>query len=257
MQFVFVRRNPILNVKIYDPDQSYWTLKPLGQVRAKAYDFKLDQFQNEAIQCIENNQSVLVSAHTSAGKTVIAEYAIAHCLNNGRHAIYTAPIKALSNEKFRGFTDQFGNVGIVTGDGSTNDSASCLIMTTEILREKLYHDKDQQFIDKLDWVVFDEAHFIGHKERGLAWEESIILLPSRVRCIFLSATMSNAREICAWIAHARKQNCHMIYTGYRPTPLDYHIFPAGDGPSYLVVDGNGNFKYRIKTTVIVYFFLIH
>ncbi|KAL3172923.1 hypothetical protein MRX96_012667 [Rhipicephalus microplus] len=106
--------------------------------RARDYPFVLDPFQEEAILCLEHNQSVLVSAHTSAGKTVVAEYAISLALQEKQRVIYTTPIKALSNQKFRQFTEDFKDVGLMTGDVTINPSASCLIMTTEILRSMLY-----------------------------------------------------------------------------------------------------------------------
>lgn len=113
-------------------------LVPISQTPAKTFPFKLDSFQREAVLCIENDQSVLVSAHTSAGKTVVAEYAIARCLANKQRVIYTTPIKALSNQKFREFTEEFKDVGLMTGDITINPEATLLIMTTEILRLMLY-----------------------------------------------------------------------------------------------------------------------
>lgn len=101
---------------------------------------------------------MLVSAHTSAGKTVVAEYAIAQCLKNKQRVIYTSPIKALSNQKFREFTEEFGDVGLMTGDVTINPNASCLVMTTEILRSMLYHGS--QIIREVAWVVYDEIHYM-------------------------------------------------------------------------------------------------
>ena len=105
---------------------------------AKEYPFVLDPFQRYAVDCLERNQSVLVSAHTSAGKTVVAEYAIAMALRDGQRVIYTSPIKALSNQKYRELYEEFNDVGLMTGDVTINPSASCLVMTTEILRNMLY-----------------------------------------------------------------------------------------------------------------------
>ncbi|OON14496.1 hypothetical protein X801_09712, partial [Opisthorchis viverrini] len=104
----------------------------------KTYPFTLDPFQQQAILCIDNGQSVLVSAHTSAGKTVVAEYAVARSLKRRQRVIYTTPIKALSNQKFREFTAEFKDVGLMTGDITINPEATVLIMTTEILRSMLY-----------------------------------------------------------------------------------------------------------------------
>ncbi len=130
---------------------------------AKEYQFILDPFQKEAILCIENNQSVLVSAHTSAGKTVVAEYAIARSLAAKQRVIYTTPIKALSNQKYREFYEEFQDVGLVTGDVTINPSASCLIMTTEILRNMLY--RGSEIMREVGWVVFDEIHYMRDKVR--------------------------------------------------------------------------------------------
>ncbi len=113
-------------------------LTPMSSTPAKTYPFKLDPFQRQAVLCIENDHSVLVSAHTSAGKTVVAEYAIALCLARKQRVIYTTPIKALSNQKFREFSAEFKDVGLMTGDITINPESTLLIMTTEILRSMLY-----------------------------------------------------------------------------------------------------------------------
>lgn len=207
---------------------------------AKEYSFVLDPFQKEAILCIENNQSVLVSAHTSAGKTVVAEYAIARSLSNKQRVIYTTPIKALSNQKFREFSEEFKDVGLVTGDATINPTASCLIMTTEILRNMLY--RGSEIMREVGWVVFDEIHYMRDKERGVVWEETLILLPDNVHYVFLSATIPNARQFCEWVCYLHKQPCHVVYTDYRPTPLQHYLFPAGGDGIHLVVDEKGQFK---------------
>lgn len=104
---------------------------------ARTWPFKLDPFQQVSVASIERGESVLVSAHTSAGKTVVAEYAIAHCLKNNQRVIYTSPIKALSNQKYREFAAEFGDVGLMTGDVTINPTATCLVMTTEVGRLSL------------------------------------------------------------------------------------------------------------------------
>lgn len=202
---------------------------------AKEYDFKLDSFQERSILCIENEQSVLVSAHTSAGKTVVAEYAIAKSLKNGQRVIYTTPIKALSNQKYREFEDKFSDVGLITGDVTNNPSASCLIMTTEILRQMLF--RGNEIMREVGWVIFDEIHYMRDKERGVVWEETIILLPDNVHYVFLSATIPNARQFAEWISYIHHQTCHVVYTDYRPVPLEHHIYAGG--LIYKVVDGDG------------------
>ncbi|KAL5282204.1 SKIV2L2 family protein [Megaselia abdita] len=150
-------------VAVY-PGHNYIPINPSTNAPAKQYSFVLDPFQKEAISCIENNQSVLVSAHTSAGKTVVAEYAIAKSLKEKQRVIYTTPIKALSNQKYREFTEEFKDVGLVTGDVTINPSASCLIMTTEILRNMLY--RGSEIMREVGWVVFDEIHYMRDKERA-------------------------------------------------------------------------------------------
>ncbi|KAN0061634.1 ATP-dependent RNA helicase mtr4 [Thecaphora frezii] len=207
---------------------------------AKRYSFELDPFQRNAVNCIERNESVLVSAHTSAGKTVVAEYAIAQCLKNGQRVVYTSPIKALSNQKFREMTAEFGDVGLMTGDVTINPSASCLVMTTEILRSMLY--RGSEIMREVAWVVFDEIHYMRDKDRGVVWEETIILLPRKVRYVFLSATIPNAMQFAEWIAHTHAQPCHVVYTDFRPTPLQHYLFPQGGDGIHLVVDERGTFR---------------
>ncbi|XP_035234652.1 exosome RNA helicase MTR4 [Anguilla anguilla] len=221
-------------------NEDYTQLKPRVGKAAKEYPFILDPFQREAILCIDNNQSVLVSAHTSAGKTVCAEYAIALALREKQRVIFTSPIKALSNQKYREMYEEFQDVGLMTGDVTINPTASCLVMTTEILRSMLY--RGSEVMREVAWVVFDEIHYMRDSERGVVWEETIILLPDNVHYVFLSATIPNARQFAEWICHLHKQPCHVVYTDYRPTPLQHYIFPAGGDGLHLVVDENGEFR---------------
>ncbi|KAM9329941.1 exosome RNA helicase MTR4 [Gastrophryne carolinensis] len=221
-------------------DDEYVPLRPRVGKAAKEYPFILDAFQREALLCIDNNQSVLVSAHTSAGKTVCAEYAIALALREKQRVIFTSPIKALSNQKYREMYEEFNDVGLMTGDVTINPTASCLVMTTEILRSMLY--RGSEVMREVAWVIFDEIHYMRDSERGVVWEETIILLPDNVHYVFLSATIPNARQFAEWICHLHKQPCHVIYTDYRPTPLQHYIFPAGGDGLHLVVDENGDFR---------------
>jgi ATP-dependent RNA helicase DOB1 len=163
---------------------------------ARTWPFTLDPFQRLAISSIERDESVLVSAHTSAGKTVVAEYAIAQCLKKNTRVIYTSPIKALSNQKYREFNEAYGDVGLMTGDVTINPTASCLVMTTEILRSMLY--RGSEIMREVAWVIFDEIHYMRDKSRGVVWEETIILLPDKVRYVFLSATIPNAFQFAEW-----------------------------------------------------------
>ena len=207
---------------------------------AKTYLFELDPFQQVSIASIERNESVLVSAHTSAGKTVVAEYAIAQCLKAGQRVIYTSPIKALSNQKYREFSAEFGDVGLMTGDVTINPTASCLVMTTEILRSMLY--RGSEIMREVGWVIFDEIHYMRDKIRGVVWEETIILLPDKVRYVFLSATIPNAMQFAEWITKTHSQPCHVVYTDFRPTPLQHYFFPAGADGINLIVDEKGVFR---------------
>ncbi|RMZ88338.1 hypothetical protein DV736_g4422, partial [Chaetothyriales sp. CBS 134916] len=207
---------------------------------AKEYSFQLDPFQQVSIASIERNESVLVSAHTSAGKTVVAEYAIAQCIQNNQRVIYTSPIKALSNQKYREFQAEFGDVGLMTGDVTINPTATCLVMTTEILRSMLY--RGSEIMREVGWVVFDEIHYLRDKIRGVVWEETIILLPDKVRYVFLSATIPNAMQFAEWITKTHNQPCHVVYTDFRPTPLQHYFFPAGADGIHLIVDEKGVFR---------------
>ncbi|CAK4431644.1 unnamed protein product [Aphanomyces euteiches] len=139
---------------------------------ALKFPFELDSFQKQAIVHLENHECVFIAAHTSAGKTVVAEYAIAMSQKHMTRTVYTSPIKALSNQKYRDFRTKFGvdNVGLITGDVSINPEASCLVMTTEILRSMLYRGAD--VIRDIEWVIFDEIHYLNDSERGVVWEEA-------------------------------------------------------------------------------------
>jgi ATP-dependent RNA helicase DOB1 len=202
----------------------------------------LDPFQAQAVSYITKNESVLVAAHTSAGKTVVAEYAIAQSLREGQRVIYTSPIKALSNQKYRDLQEEFSDVGLMTGDITINPTATCLVMTTEILRSMLY--RGSEVMREVAWVIYDEVHYMRDKERGVVWEESIILLPHKVRFVFLSATIPNARQFVNWIAKIHHQPCHVVYTNYRPTPLQHYVFAAGGEGLHLVVDEKGKFREK-------------
>ncbi|KAJ5105434.1 hypothetical protein NUU61_002781 [Penicillium alfredii] len=207
---------------------------------AKTWPFTLDPFQQVAVASIQREESVLVSAHTSAGKTVVAEYAIAQSLKYNQRVIYTSPIKALSNQKYREFAAEFGDVGLMTGDVTINPTATCLVMTTEILRSMLY--RGSEIMREVGWVVFDEIHYMRDQNRGVVWEETIILLPDKVRYVFLSATIPNAMQFAQWVTQMHNQPCHVVYTDFRPTPLQHYFFPAGGEGIHLIVDEKGVFR---------------
>ncbi|AFZ81204.1 DEAD/DEAH box helicase domain-containing protein [Theileria equi strain WA] len=188
------------------------------------FPFELDDFQKRAIYQLTNLKHIFVSAHTSAGKTVIAEYAIALALTRGEKAIYTSPIKALSNQKYREFKKKFGaeSVGIVTGDVSCNPGASCLIVTTEILRNLLY--RGDSVISQLGVVIFDEIHYISDLSRGVVWEEVIIMLPKTIQLVMLSATVPNYSEFADWIGNIMQKEVVIVVTNHRPTPLVHYLY---------------------------------
>ncbi len=183
--------------------------------------FELDPFQREAIEWIEKNHSVLVSAPTGAGKTLIAESAIEKALSRNEAVIYTAPIKALSNQKYRDFRARYGEdaVGILTGDVSINPDASILIMTTEIYRNSLFENLAR--IQKVGWVIFDEIHYLDDPERGTVWEEAILFTPPEIRILALSATVPNVRELADWIRSIHPRPIAVVEETHRPVPLEF------------------------------------
>ncbi|CAN6202858.1 unnamed protein product [Urochloa humidicola] len=161
-------------------------------------------------------------------------------LRNQQRVIYTSPIKALSNQKYREFKEEFSDVGLMTGDVTIEPNASCLVMTTEIWRSMQY--KGSEVMREVAWVIFDEVHYMRDRERGVVWEESIVMAPKNSRFVFLSATVPNAKEFADWVAKVHKQPCHIVYTDYRPTPLQHYVFPSGGDGLYLVVDEKGKFR---------------
>lgn len=189
---------------------------------ATTFSFELDIFQKKAILLLEDHKNVFVAAHTSAGKTVVAEYAIALAKKHKAKAIYTSPIKALSNQKFRDFKQHFGDVGIITGDIQLDTKAQCLIMTTEILRSLLY--KNDNIVRDVEWVIFDEVHYISNVERGVVWEEVLIMLPKDIGLVMLSATVPNIIEFAEWIGQTKKAPIHVVTTDKRPVPLKHFLY---------------------------------
>ena len=188
--------------------------------------FELDRFQREGIAAIDRGESVLVSAPTGSGKTVVAEHAVARALAEGRKAFYTTPIKALSNQKFHDLVERHGPdvVGLLTGDNAINGEAPIVVMTTEVLRNMIYSRSPA--LESLGWVVLDEVHYLQDAYRGPVWEEVIIHLPTSVALVCLSATVSNAPELASWIATVRGPTATVIETE-RPIELD-SLFMVGD-----------------------------
>mmetsp|Transcript_14564 Transcript_14564/g.35517 ORF Transcript_14564/g.35517 Transcript_14564/m.35517 type:complete len:1102 (-) Transcript_14564:86-3391(-) len=207
---------------------------------ARKYKFELDPFQRKAVECLEGGHNVLVAAHTSAGKTAVAEYAIAMAQRENCRTLYTTPIKALSNQKYQEFKEEFGDVGLLTGDVSISPHASIVILTTEVLRNMLY--RGSEMLREAKYVVFDEVHYMRDKTRGVVWEESIIMLAREVGLVFLSATLSNANEFADWIAYIKKKPCDVITTEYRPVPLVHYVFPRHGNGLHIIKDEMGNFR---------------
>ncbi len=188
------------------------------------FDFPLDRFQREAIDALDQGQSVLVAAPTGAGKTVVGEFACHHAITAGSRAFYTTPIKALSNQKYRDLTKRYGEsaVGLLTGDRSINPTAAIVVMTTEVLRNMIY--ESSHALDGLRHVVLDEVHYLADRERGAVWEEVIIQVPASVQLACLSATVSNAEEFGAWLDQVREGGCRIVIEEHRPIPLSHHYF---------------------------------
>ena len=207
------------------------------------FPYKLDPFQLEGIYRIHNNENILITAHTGSGKTVLAIYAIAHSLKNNKKVLYTSPTKSLSNQKYAEFTEQFGSVGIMTGDIKMNPDAQCIIMTTEILRNILFkHNSGIESsllnIDEVGAVIFDEVHYINDPDRGKVWEESIILLPKNITLVMLSATIDKPEVFASWIGDIKDKPISLIPTSHRVVPLKHYFWK-----SYMF-DNNGKDEMR-------------
>ena len=153
---------------------------------------------------------------------MVAEYAIALAQKHKTRAIYTSPIKALSNQKYREFHQKFKHVGIITGDVVKNSDASCLIVTTEILRNMLYRGSDM--VRDIEWVIFDEVHYVNNDERGVVWEETFIMLPEHIGIIMLSATVPNSMEFADWVGRTKNRKIYVQQTWKRPVPLEHNIY---------------------------------
>lgn len=188
----------------------------------------LDRFQTEAVEALCAGLSVLLSAPTGNGKTLVAEILARNLMEAGRGIVYTSPLKALSNQKYRDFKELFGaeKVGLVTGDISINPDAPMLIMTTEIFRNWCLGEPEQLL--KTAFVVFDEIHYLDDAERGTTWEESILFAPPHVKFLGLSATVPNITEIANWISSVRGEKVVVIEEKKRHVPLEIHwVLPNG------------------------------
>ncbi|NEQ49101.1 MAG: DEAD/DEAH box helicase [Leptolyngbya sp. SIO3F4] len=213
------------------------------------FPFKLDPFQIEAIEALNQDKSVVVCAPTGSGKTLVGEYAIHRALHYGKRVFYTTPLKALSNQKLRDFRQLFGNekVGLLTGDTSINREAPILVMTTEIFRNMLYGTtmgEVGEAVQGLQTVVLDECHYMNDRQRGTVWEESIIYCPSEIQLVGLSATVANGDQLTDWITKTHGPS-QLIYSDFRPVPLTMH-FATGKGLFPLLNDQKTSLHGRLK-----------
>lgn len=191
------------------------------------FPFKLDDFQTQAIAALDAGQSVVVCVPTGSGKTLVGEYAIYQALARGNRVFYTTPLKALSNQKFRDFRQQFGEekVGLLTGDASFNRDAPVLVMTAEIFRNMLYGTPIGQVgtsLENVTAVILDECHYMNDSQRGTVWEESIVYCPPDIQLIALSATIANASQLARWIDRVHGPTVP-IESDFRPIPLEFHF----------------------------------
>jgi ATP-dependent RNA helicase HelY len=205
------------------------------------FPYLFDSFQVDAMRALARGSSVLVAAPTGTGKTVIAEFGVflaRRAADYGRtptRAIYTTPIKALSNQKYRDFKAVYGDdVGLLTGDVVLNPDAGVLIMTTEVLRNMVVQRGHK--LEDVGVIVFDEVHYVGDPARGTAWEEAILLAPPGVPLVCLSATVPNLDEIAAWL-RAAHGDLECIFHAERSVPLEHRYFI--EGKAQLVVDASG------------------
>ena len=191
--------------------------------------FKPDPFQIEALEKLRESD-VLVSAPTGAGKTWIASQAIHNYLAEDGRVWYASPLKALSNAIYQEFCHEFGHerIGILTGDRKEKPDAPVIVGTTEILRNQLYDAMHMGESVRADLVILDEAHYLSDPDRGVVWEEVLIYLPSRVRLLLLSATISNAEEVSQWLGRNRGTRTLVVRSNERPVPLEMlFLFPDG------------------------------
>lgn len=211
------------------PNDTHLNLKEL-------FPFELDDFQKQAIAALDAGKSVVVCAPTGSGKTLIGEYAIHRALTRQKRVFYTTPLKALSNQKFRDFSDRFGsqNVGLITGDVVIQANAAVVVMTTEIFRNMLYETPIGQVgtsLEEVETVVLDECHYISDRGRGTVWEESIIYCPPTIALVALSASIGNPEELTDWIDRVHNygagegipRTCELVNSNFRPVPLKFYF----------------------------------
>ena len=226
---------------VFTCDQPFPEIQQYQEIFSQ-YPFELSNFQKYAIQAIEQEKHILITAHTGSGKTLPAEYAIEKYCRQGKKVIYTSPIKCLANQKFHDFNKKFPDItfGILTGDIKTNPEADCLIMTTEILRNTLFQKQmveektlaesqislhfEMDIHNELAVVIFDEVHYINDADRGRVWEETIMMLPQKVLMVMLSATIDPVMRFAEWIEREKKREVWWAPTNHRVVPLTHYTF---------------------------------
>jgi len=189
---------------------------------AAQFPFELDDFQIAGCRSLEDGKGVLVAAPTGAGKTIVGEFAAFLAIEQGKKCFYTAPIKALSNQKYQDLKEMYGEnrVGLLTGDTTVNSEAPLVVMTTEVLRNMIY--SNSHTMRDLGFVVMDEVHYLADKFRGAVWEEILIHLSESIQVASLSATVSNAEEFGDWLNEVRGET-EVIVSEVRPVPLYQHV----------------------------------
>lgn len=228
------------------------------------FSVTLSDFQKHAIHGILNDKHVLITAHTGSGKTLPAEFAIQHFIQNGKKVIYTSPIKALSNQKFYEFSLKYPHIsfGLLTGDIKTNPTAEVLIMTTEILMNYLFSmnsenksvlDFEMDIENELGCVIFDEVHYINDPDRGQTWEQTILMLPSHVQMVLLSATIDNPKGFAEWIeSRPNSKEVYLASTEHRVVPLThYGFFATTEMPFKEIKDKTIQAKIRASTNKLI------
>ena len=214
--------NETCKFKLKEEDKSY------------TFPFPLDDFQEAGCAAIEKQENVLITAHTGSGKTVLALYGIGWALKNNKKAIYTSPIKSLSNQKYYEFVQSFGmdsTIGIMTGDIKINSDAQIMVMTTEILRTLLYKDKQLDGLnstplinfDDVSVIIMDEVHYINDPDRGKVWEEVLMMSRQDTTLIMLSATLDRPEQFGSWIGEIKQKPIHLIKTSHRVVPLKHYF----------------------------------
>lgn len=221
-------RHPSKLPPAYDPPPPEPRPDELQPTDREFRGLRLYPFQAEALDAILAGENVLVAAPTGAGKTLVADYAIELAFSRGDRVVYTSPIKALSNQKYRDFRALHGDrVGIMTGDVTMQPDADLLVMTTEVFRNTLF-DAPERLAD-FRFVVHDEIHYIDDPDRGTVWEESILHAPPQMRMVGLSATVPNVQELADWIESVRDEPVRVVRMERRPVPLDHLCWVTDEG----------------------------